>query len=379
MVARNTQKRKKAAPLPRKSRTGLAAAPTKNFHVFQDYFRLDLDKKEIASILKTYIRDTFKGEERKLLLSAPEYMYTSQYGPAASIQWKNLGHEWPEKWNGVKSANLYIENVRSAALKKLETQPDSDSPIVRQSKSPMEIVRERSSEFIAEVEEVLDLFYTGVYVDVENYSVYNEMIKVDLSAVSAKHVMDYYTPLKEELEELINKKTPDLVEGYSHLSTQKRKAYLKLIELIVSDCERFILSKKAKRAPSKPKVKTADKQIIKLNYAKDSAEYKLTSINPTSIVGATRLYTFNVKQRVLTEYVTHLPKGFEVKGSTLQGIDPNLSRAIRLRKPEEQLSIFMTKTPTAINKFWSTLTTKTIDNVNGRINNDTILLRALDK
>ena len=378
MVARKTMRRKKAAPLPRKPRTGIAAAPTKSFHAFQDYFRLDLDRKDIAIVLKTYIRDNFSGEERKLLLAAPEYMYTSHYGPAAGIQWKNLGMKWPDKYDGDKAARMYIESVREAALRKLEEQSDSNVA-TKPVRSPMDIVKERTSDFIAEVEGVLDDFHTGVYQDIEEYSVYNEMIKADLNSFSAKHVMDYYIPLKQELEELVNDKTEDLVEGYSHMSVPQRKRYLKLVQSIVDDAERYVLSKKAKRAPSKPKVKTADKQVTKLNYAKESTEHKLTSINPTSIVGATRVYTFHVKERIITEYVTQSAKGFEVRGSTIYGIDPERSRAIRLRKPEEQLSTFLTKTPAAINKFWDTLTTKTITGVNGRINKDTILLRALDK
>ena len=378
MVARKTIRRKKATPLPRKPRTGIAAAPTKSFHAFQDYFRLDLERKDVALVLKTYIRDNFSGEERQLLLSAPEYMYTSHYGPAASIQWKNLGYDWPEKWNGEKSAERYIENVREAALRKLEEKEDSDV-VKKPVRSPMDIVKERTSDFIGEIEDVLDMFYKDVHLDIDNYSVYNEMVKADLNSFSAKHVMDYYIPLKEELEELINDKTEDLVEGYSHMSVPQRKRYLKLVESIVSDAERYVLSKKAKRKPSKPKVKTADKQVAKMNYAQESAEYKLTSINPTAIVGASRVYTFHVKERIITEYVAQRAGGFEVRGSTIYGIDPDRSRAIRLRKPEEQLSTFLTKTPAAINKFWDTLTTKTIDNVNGRINKDTIILRALDK
>lgn len=378
MVARKTTRRKKTAPLPRKPRTGIAAAPTKSFHAFQDYFRLDLDRKDIAIVLKTYIRDNFEGEERKLLLDAPEYMYTSHYGPAAGIQWKNLGFDWPEKYDGEKAARMYIENVREAALRKTAKKNDSDQPS-KPVRSPMEIVKERTSDFIGEVEAVLDDFYKGVYLDIEEYSVYNEMVKADLNSFSAKHVMDYYIPLKEELEELVNDKTEDLVEGYSHMSVPQRKRYLKLVESIVSDAERYLLSKKAKRKPSKPKVKTADKQVTKLNYAKESADYKLTSINPALIVGASRVYTFHVKERIITEYVSQRAGGFEVRGSTIYGIDPERTRAIRLRKPEEQLSAFLTKTPAAINKFWDTLTTKTITNVNGRINKDTIILRALDK
>lgn len=378
MVARKTTRRKKTTPLPRKPRTGIAAAPTKSFHAFQDYFRLDLDRKDIAIVLKTYIRDNFEGEERKLLLDAPEYMYTSHYGPAAGIQWKNLGFTWPEKYDGDKAARMYIENVREAALRKMAEKNDSDQPS-KPVRSPMEIVKERTSDFIGEVEAVLDDFYKGVHLDIEEYSVYNEMVKADLNSFSAKHVMDYYIPLKEELEELVNDKTEDLVEGYSHMSVPQRKRYLKLVESIVSDAERYLLSKKAKRKPSKPKVKTADKQVTKMNYAKESADYKLTSINPALIVGASRVYTFHVKERIITEYVSQRAGGFEVRGSTIYGIDPERTRAIRLRKPEEQLSAFLTKTPAAINKFWDTLTTKTITDVNGRINKDTIILRALDK
>lgn len=379
MVARQKPKRKKSVPLPRKARTGLAAAPTKSFHAFRDYFRLDLERKEVAGVLKTYIRDNYAGEERKLLLSGPEHVYTSHYGPAAGIQWKNLGYELPKEYDGVKAAVLYIENVRYWAEKKVAEQVQEAKSPKKPMRSPMEIVKERTSDFIGEVESALDYFFNGEGHATDKFSVYDEMVKADLNSFSASNVLKYYQPQLAELQELVDKKTPELVEGYSHLSIPRRKAYLKFVQLIVDDAERYVLSKKATRKPSKPRVKTADKQVSKLNYAHDSTEHKLTSVNPTLIVGATRLYTFHVKERIITEYVTESPKGFEVRGSTVYGIDLARSRAVRLRKPEEQLSTFLTKTPTAINKFWATLTTKTITDVKGRINKDTILLRALDK
>lgn len=379
MVARKTQKRKKSVPLPRKARTGLAAAPTQSFHAFRDYFRLDLERKEVSAVLKSYIRDNYTGEERKLLLSGPEHVYTSHYGPAAGIQWKNLGYELPDQYDGDKAAALYIENVRYWAEKKSDDAAEEAQSPKKAVRSPMDIVKERTSDFIGEVETVLDDFYNGVDQDVENYSVYNEMVKADLNSFSAGNVLKYYQPLLAEIGELVTDKTEDLVEAYSQWSIPKRKRYLKLVQAIVSDAERYVLSKKATRKPSKPRVKTADKQVTKLNYAHDSTEHKLTSVNPTLIVGATRLYTFHVKERIITEYVTESPKGFEVRGSTVYGIDLARSRAVRLRKPEEQLSVFLTKTPAAINKFWGTLTTKTITDVTGRINKDTILLRTLDK
>jgi hypothetical protein len=96
------------------------------------------------------------------------------------------------------------------------------------------------------------------------------------------------------------------------------------------------------------------------------------------IVGSRRLYTFHIKERIITEFVTESATGFEISGTTIKNFDPVNSRAIRLRKPEEMLSTFQTKTPNQIDKFWKELTTKTVK-PNGRINKDTILLRVLDK
>lgn len=374
MVVRRTQtKRKKATPLPRKIRTGIAAAPTKSFFWFADYLRTDVEKKEIGDLLRSYIKENYKGEERTLLLGAPEYHYSSEAGAAATIQWKKLGYEWPDRWNGDRKIMNYIARTREAAIRKLTEKDDSDKPAVP-TKSAMEVVKERTSDFIGEVESIID--------DWENqaeYSLYNEMIKSDLNSFSAKHVLDYYLPLQKEIEELVNKKPEDLTEAYSYMSVPTRKKYLAFIQKITSDAERYVLLKKVARKPSKPKVKTADKQVSQLVYAKESAEFKLNSINPTSIVGSSRLYTFNVKSRIITEYVSERTSGFEVRGSTIYGISAERSRSIRLRKPEEQLSTFLTKTPSVIAKFWESLTTKTIDEVSGRINKDTILLRTLDK
>jgi len=150
------------------------------------------------------------------------------------------------------------------------------------------------------------------------------------------------------------------------------------IEKLVKESEQYILGKTATRKPRKTKPKTADKQVDKLVYLKDSNEYRLTSINPTAIIGAMRLYTFNTSNRVLTEYVSRSPKGFEVKGTTLQLWDEEVSRSIRLRKPDDVLSVVQTSTIPKINKMISELTTKPTK-ANGRINKYTILVKAVSK
>jgi hypothetical protein len=358
------RKTRKAPP-----KTGILAAPYTSFNDLNNYLRTETDRKDVAGVIRNQIRQDYTGDKQKLMLNAPEYFYHFNALPATVILWKQKGLDQPTGWNFDAIMFKFYNEVETAAHKKLD-EPKSPRGTIR---TPHELMKEKTSNFIAEVEYLIDL-----YPHQPSFNMYNEMTLVSLAAVSARVVFDYYERLLDELRELVEKKTPDLVEAYSHLTVKERKAYYEFIRELVSDAKKYILAKKATRAIRTPRVKTADRQVAKLQYAKTSDEFKLTSINPMAIVGSMRLYVFNTKTRTVSEYLTQSSKGFQMKGTTLQGWDKERSRQTRLRKPEEGLNMIQTKTPTAIGKWWTTLTTKT-NSCNGRINNDTILLRVFDR
>ena len=88
------------------------------------------------------------------------------------------------------------------------------------------------------------------------------------------------------------------------------------------------------------------------------------------------MYAFNTKNKMVTEYITESPNGFEISGSTIKNFSKDLSRTICLRKPLDFLPIVLQKTPKQINDAWKLLKTK-ITAPNGRINKDCILLRVI--
>lgn len=380
MVTRNTRKVKKAPKVfSRRARTGFAAAPTDSFRWFKEYIRLEVDKKDISGSIRAYIKKNLK-KDSDVLLSAPEWAYSSAYGAVATIEWLKLEKALPSDWDGVKAIELAISNIREAAIRKLTAKEDSDKKPSTPVKSPMTIVKQRTSEFIAEVEAVIDEWSTldgpKDFFDVSNYSPYNELKKIDASYNVAKGAFDYYTPILEEAEELVSKKTPDLVEGYSHMSIARRKEYRLLLKTIVDDLEKYMLSKKALRKTRAPKVKSADKQVEKVQYLKESTEYKVVSIPPSQIPGASTVFLFNTKQRLLTKLVTNRTAGFEITGTTIQGWDSEASVTVRLRKPLDFLPVVLTKTPNQINKELSNLTTKP-QTTTGRVNKDMVILRVI--
>ena len=155
----------------------------------------------------------------------------------------------------------------------------------------------------------------------------------------------------------------------------KKKELLKLITLIIDDAEQFMTSKKAVRKTRTVKPKSAAQQVSKVLYLKESAEYKVTSVDPMNIIGASELYLFNVKYRTLIHVVTQSSSGFTLKGTTLQGIDADNTSKKMLRKPDEALKELMSMTKTKSLQFFNTIKTSP-SAFTGRINEETIILKV---
>lgn len=252
----------------------------------------------------------------------------------------------------------------------------------KQVKTAADILNDKIGDFISEVEAVIDDYNNPkIWVDGENYSVFNELKKIAAPKPLAQKVYDYYKPLFDEVEELITKKTPDLVEGYKHLKTAKeKKDYFEFIKNIIDDCSKYMNAATASkvRAVRKTRVKKkvpVEKLVAQVKYQKDSVEFKLTSVDPVALVGATEVYLFNTKYRHLVYLVAASVDGFSIKGTSVTNIREESSLRKTLRKPEEVLTEIGTTTKARASKLFSDLKTKAAS-ANGRLNEDTVILKV---
>ena len=71
------------------------------------------------------------------------------------------------------------------------------------------------------------------------------------------------------------------------------------------------------------------------------------------------------------------PSGLSVKGTNLQGYNPDESVQKKLRKPDESLPQVLSGGKRVMKKLMSEINSKESPISNGRINGDTILLRVL--
>jgi len=371
-MAKVSLKKKPKVRAPVRRRTGLAGAPTDSWNGFKYYVHTEVDPKEIAKITRDWIRKNFK-KESSFLLSGPAYAYTLFSHVAATIHWQEINGEFPENWDAKRCLDSFVERLREQCSRKASSAADSDAKALP-SVSPAVRMQRKTDNFIADVEGVIDEFPDTFESD---FNMYNELTRIEAAFATAKAVYEKYLPLQEELRELIEDKPSDLVESYGMMKINQRKKFKAFVDGIVSDAEKYMNKKRAVRQV-KPKVRTADKQVAKMQYAKENKDYKIASINPVSIVGAQRVFVFNVKYRRLTEYVSNSSNGFEVKGTTLQNINMEESNQLTLRKPENILTVVQSGTAREIRQKINSLTTKP-SKPNGRINTDTIIMRTFNK
>ena len=285
----------------------------------------------------------------------------------------SMGAPIPESY--VNFINKQIDTVVSFGKINIESTVEevvSDAPAVKK-KNPSELLREKTLGVLGEIEGFIDEHLDGS-LD-KNFSLYTHLKGIDAAAQTARDIAKAYREMEAELTELIVEKTEDLVEGYSHLTLSQQKKLLKLVSGFISDSEKFVLSKKATRKPRAKRATPATKQAEKVIYQKESTDYKITSTSPAHIVGATEVYLFNTKTRVLKYLVTDKREGFIISGTSIKNYDKELSFKKKLRKPEETIdSINKVTRIRALKAFKALKTAETP--TDARINADTIILKV---
>lgn len=372
-------KRTRKKTVRARARSGLAAAPIdKGFDAVKYYFHLDIDKKDMVSVMKTYIKNHFKKNDQKAILSNPDYKFWNMTHYAATAFWVNTNQ--PETDQTKKYSNAlqkYLEDLiepgKDLLKEKAEESKEKSNVITF---SPMQRLQRKISNTI--MQDLIDLEDEWIEGETTTIDIYNLFKKHGLSGSATIPVRELIEGWLTDYEDAYEKRCDQAVEGYSHLKRPELKRRVKACQDMLLDLDRIKSAAKASRNVRVKQPKAADKQISKVKYKKEDTEFKLVSINPIQMVGKSRLYIFNTKSRMLTEFITESTNGFEISGTTIKNFDTVNSRTVRLRKPDEFLPLVLTKTPNQIDKEWKALTTKS-SVPNGRLNTDTILLRVLDK
>jgi hypothetical protein len=350
--------------------------------------------KQVAAAKKGNVRPTCGIYARLILDGCPDI------NPVYKEYWEGLAgtggemkphsyhlHKWAEE--AVAKGELVVEEVKEEEKAKKNVYV----PTIQ------ERIRDQAYDMLEEVDDWLEGYINDPSTfDPKGFDVKTHFKKLQPSQAHARKMKSLYENVLADYDDLERMPTAgqlkkmdesaadmwaQLKEGYAHLKKADIKKWRTAIETLMAELDFIIEQAKATRKPRKAKPKSADKLVEKLKYAKTDEKYKLASVNPADIVGASELWVFNVKTRKLGKYVAKNidPKGMaregsglSVKGTTIIGYDENLSVQKTLRKPEEQLKDFKNAGKVALRKFLDDIAT-TDTKLNGRCNPDTVLLK----
>ena len=243
---------------------------------------------------------------------------------------------------------------------------------VKQVISIQERVINRANDLIAEIEVQLDNYYR----DGTMFKPSDWLSQQDVKPAIAQRIADYYKPLYSEVFDAFNGKDEQLREAYASWRKPKLRLYVEFIKSIIAAAETRATIAKTIRKPRKKKEKTPLQLVSKLKYKVKDDEFKFVSVDPKQIIGCNQLWVFNTKYRTLAVYNAMGPAGLNVKGSTLTGFDEKTSIVKKLRKPTEQVNKLLDGGKVVLRKFMDEIKCKSKE-ANGRINNETILLRVI--
>jgi len=357
-------------------RVGVNAAPIeKGLDAVQYYFQTEVSKKDAIDQIKSYVKNNFNKKETQFILSNPEYKLLVSYPHAGACFWYNSGLEETERslyWKNavIKRLSDLIESGKTIYYEKLQAKQDSDKVVTL---SPQERLQRKIN--LTVMQDLLDLEDQWIEGEKASIDVYGLFRKHGLSGSATLPVRQVIEGWLLDYEDAYHKRCEQAVEGYSHLKRPELNRRIKECNSMLADLDRIKSAAKAQRKVKVPKAPSIDKQVSKIKYKKEDTDFKIVSIQPAQIIGKTKLYVFNTKYRRLTEYVTYDPKGFIISGTTIKNFSKDSSRTLTLRKPLDILPTVAKCTPRQLTKLLDDIKTKS-SVPNGRINEDTILLRV---
>jgi hypothetical protein len=356
----------------------------RHFRISMEWYRLESSGKELKpKVINWMSANGYSKTDIANFKKSKDSRCSPTMGAIAACLLKGMPEQradWNEGRSSAEWLKTYIQKVIDESKYDVDEEAAAEASEANKPNvyipSIQERLREAAIGMTEEIEDAIELFQEDPEAfDPKAFKLLNLLKAKGAKAAHTRIIKNFYASNLDELIEAVNTKDEQLKEGYSHLSKAQLKKITAFYQEIISACDMLGQEAKVNRKPRAKKVVPADKLVAKLKYMKTNEPLKLVSINPADIVGAKELWIFNIKTRKIGKYVADEYKELGVKGTTVTGFNINLSVQKTLRKPDEQLKEFKAAGKVQLRKFLDDI--KAVDiKLNGRINEDTILLKV---
>jgi hypothetical protein len=316
------------------------------------------DTNDAREYIETYLKNNNRAAESKQLKRVPDTWISTT--AAWVCRMLSRGFKLPE------TAKIFMEQkIKESLARANKEEPKEDKGQVV---SIQDRIRERTQDIIGEIEEMID---SG-----EEFSLYDWMKTKEIPATYCTAIIAHYTPWLAELIEAYEGGDDQLKEAYKHLNKKQLRQRIEWFNKLIEDAERYGSVTKKTRAPRKPRPVSVEKKLKNFKFQKEDNGFKIASVNPEKIIGASELWTFNTKYKTLSVFRALDRGGLQVKGTSIVNYDEKVSFTKRTgRKPEEYVKRVLDGGKIVLRKIMDDL--KNDAPLAYRINENTILLKVV--
>lgn len=328
-------------------------------HAF-NFYNQDRDKKDARAYLLQYAK--VKSLDTKGISGVSDSQISTTYAWTARLL-LNGNILLPKH---VEQLETYIMSLKTDKVVEEVVEIKAARPSVR------DYMQDKIAEVIGELEGQVDAFIK----EDKEFDLYNYLQANSIPKPYCKDIDAWARKRGIEFTEVYQTTDKELKEAYSYIGRRQLANIVKMFGSFIVDLEKYTQFKKANRKPRVTKAKPPAVQVAKLKFKKEDTELGIKSVNPSEMVGASQVWVYNVKYKRLAAYRSDSAQGIQVKGSTLQNYDPDMSECRSIRRPEAFLKVLLDASKVKLRKLLSDLTTKGYD-VTGRINDECIIVRVI--
>lgn len=164
----------------------------------------------------------------------------------------------------------------------------------------------------------------------EAFDAYGYIRSNNIPQIYVKQIAERYQGLLEELEIAYAKSDDQVNEAYRCYTRTELKALRTRVQSIIEDANKFLGNVKKERKPRKKKVKSTESILKHFKYQVRDDKLKLSSEDPSKIIGASAIYVLNTRYNTLTAFIAKDDTGLSVNRTSITNFDEAKSQTKRV-------------------------------------------------
>jgi hypothetical protein len=330
-----------------------------------NFYNYCYDQKKAKDFLVDYCKHMKLTDDAKKFKSLPESKVPLQVGWIARMLVMGMSpDDHTQSFFDDNYTKLLSEKARKQKVKvKVSTAPKI---------SVQERILEKARDEAGEIEGMIDDFISSGFKKKYDFEKYFKA--KNLSNVVLQRICEMFVDSSQEISEVLSGGDDQLKEAYSHFKKPQLRKLSQFYDTIVAASNKIAIENKPVRRKRRVKEKPISQIVSKVKYLDKYDELQLKGMPIEKVVGASQIWTYNIKTKLLSVYNTDNAKGLTFKGTTIQNYDKKTSIGKRLRKPDVIIPELLDAGKIKIKKILPELTTKE-QTLTGRFNCDTIVLK----